>query len=45
MRWGNAGVTRLNHIMDTVTKNFLTFEQIGKESFYPSYFEIGIELL
>ena len=26
MRWGNAGVTSLNHIMDTVTKNFLTFE-------------------
>ena len=28
MRWGNAGVTSLNHIMDTVTKNFLTFEKI-----------------
>jgi hypothetical protein len=28
MRWGNAGVTNLNHIMDTVTKNFLTFEKI-----------------
>ena len=26
MRWGNAGVTSLNHIMDTVTKNFLTYE-------------------
>jgi hypothetical protein len=26
MRWENAGVTNLNHIMDTVTKNFLTFE-------------------
>ena len=28
MRWENAGVTKLNHIMDTVTKNFLTFEKI-----------------
>jgi hypothetical protein len=28
MRWGNAGVTSLNHIMNTVTKNFLTFEKI-----------------
>jgi hypothetical protein len=28
MRWRNAGVTSLNHIMDTVTKNFLTFEKI-----------------
>jgi hypothetical protein len=28
MRWENAGVTNLNHIMDTVTKNFLTFEKI-----------------
>jgi hypothetical protein len=28
MRWGNAGVTSLNHIMDTFTKNFLTFEKI-----------------
>jgi hypothetical protein len=28
MRWGNAGVTSLNHIMDTVTKKFLTFEKI-----------------
>jgi hypothetical protein len=28
MRWENAGVTSLNHIMDTVTKNFLTFEKI-----------------
>ena len=28
MRWGNAGVTNLNHMMDTVTKNFLTFEKI-----------------
>jgi hypothetical protein len=28
MRWGNAGVTSLNHIMDTVTQNFLTFEKI-----------------
>jgi hypothetical protein len=27
MRWGNAGVTSLNHIMDTVTKYFLTFEK------------------
>jgi hypothetical protein len=27
-RWGNAGVTNLNHIMDTVTKKFLTFEKI-----------------
>jgi hypothetical protein len=23
-----AGVTNLNHMMDTVTKNFLTFEKI-----------------
>ena len=28
MRWENAGVTNLNHMMDTVTKNFLTFEKI-----------------
>ena len=28
MRWENAGVTNLNHIMDTVTKHFLTFEKI-----------------
>ena len=28
LRWENAGVTSLNHIMDTVTKNFLTFEKI-----------------
>jgi hypothetical protein len=28
MRWENAGVTNLNHIMDTVTKYFLTFEKI-----------------
>ena len=28
MRWENAGVTNLNHMMDTVTKNFLTFEEI-----------------
>jgi hypothetical protein len=28
IRWENAGVTNLNHIMDTVTKNFLTFEKI-----------------
>ena len=28
MRWENAGVTNLNHLMDTVTKNFLTFEKI-----------------
>jgi hypothetical protein len=28
MRWENAGVTNLNHIMDTVTKKFLTFEKI-----------------
>ena len=28
MRWENAGVTNLIHIMDTVTKNFLTFEKI-----------------
>jgi len=28
MRWENAGVTNLNHIMDTVAKNFLTFEKI-----------------
>jgi NAD(P)-dependent dehydrogenase (short-subunit alcohol dehydrogenase family) len=34
-RWGRiinlssvAGVTSLNHIMDTVTKNFLTFEKV-----------------
>jgi hypothetical protein len=28
MRWENAGVTNLIHIMDTVTKHFLTFEKI-----------------
>jgi hypothetical protein len=28
MRWGNACVTSLNHIMDTVIKNFMTFEKI-----------------
>jgi len=28
MRWENVGVTNLNHIMDTVTKHFLTFEKI-----------------
>jgi hypothetical protein len=28
MRWDNAGVKNLNHIMDTVTNNFLTFEKI-----------------
>jgi hypothetical protein len=28
MRWENTGLTNLNHIMDTVTKNFLTFEKI-----------------
>jgi transcription termination factor NusB len=28
MKWENAGVTNLNHIMDTVIKNFLTFEKI-----------------
>ena len=28
MRWENASVTNLNHIMDTVTQNFLTFEKI-----------------
>ena len=28
MRCENAGVTNLNHMMDTVTKNFLTFEKI-----------------
>jgi hypothetical protein len=27
-RTGNAGVTNLNHIMETVTKNFSTFEKI-----------------
>ena len=28
MRWENAGVTSLNHIMDTVTKKFLTLKKI-----------------
>ena len=28
MRWEKAGVTNINHIMDTVTQNFLTFEKI-----------------
>jgi hypothetical protein len=28
MRLENAGVTNLDHIMDTVTQNFLTFEKI-----------------
>jgi hypothetical protein len=28
MRWENAGVTNLYHIMDTVANNFLTFEKI-----------------
>jgi hypothetical protein len=33
MRWDNAGVKNLNHIMDTVTNNFLTFEKI--KPFFP----------
>ena len=28
MRWENTGATNLNHIMDTVTNNFLIFEKI-----------------
>ena len=28
MRWDNSGVKNLNHFMDTVTDNLLTFEKI-----------------
>ena len=34
MRWENAGVTNLNHMMDTVTKHFLTFEKINLKHSY-----------
>jgi hypothetical protein len=40
MRWENAGVTNLNHMMDTVTKTFSTFEKIKTLIGFPSHIEL-----